>query len=952
MFCKHKQKLLLKVIILVMSAKLGIDKRLKYFMMTTEEVVDELRSNRDGLTNPEAARRLENGANILPDLKEDSWLKDVFDQLDAVVLILLLALAATVWTGASLASGWLIAAIIINIAAGFWHNYKARNLHSSLSQLIPKKATVIRSGQTKVINAHELVLGDIVQLAPGQTVPADLRIMDETSLIVDDSQLTGEVGPSRKFSHPIKTNVPLNKRHNLVLAGSQVIAGEATAIVMATGAQTELGRMASLAEMIDRKSPPVQLELKHLAVRLAQLAFLLAVALSIIAGYSQLSLNQMLAISGSFGVALVPAGLVAIAAISLALQSLRLNWKNINVRKLSSLDTLGSAKILLLDQQDFIVDGQLLPEELLVNHTEFQLQANRKESTIQIIKDGKPLTKHAQTELDLVFQTMTLTGGLHCPAAGKKLAANTTHCALLNLSSQLGYDLAKVNEQYPQLRHWPHDESRGMASTAHQFAHQNLLLVQGGPKEVLEACNKIWDQGHTRRLSQADRGRLQDYVTSKTESGCQIAALAYKKITKTKLEKAAHPSDLEEDLTLLALVSLEISLSQGVIKAMKELRAKCDWAISIISSERPQTAVALAKKAGLASLEEDKVVELGSDELYRLSDHRLRALLRTGGAVFRHINPEDKWRLVNVASHSGRRVVVTGSSVADVASLRHADVAVAASPSLTSTAARNADIVLTKPSLANLLAAATTGSRSLYNFYRTVYTTLADSASILILLAISLGLNLAWQVPMAMTIPAILLIYLGTQLLPSIGLHADKPTQAAIKRQFRNVFVPSSLRSYLGLGLISAVLGYANFILFFTRRGLSPSHIWNYSDLYFQAVTLTLVTLVFCQWINLWLARSTGLERSFGKELAANKVFSGMFALSILLLVLVVYWPALQGIVGARALSGLDWLCAVIAAALYLLARLAVRYERRRISRHHIVNLHHEIHGHGSGPKI
>lgn len=922
-------------------AKLGIDKRLKYFALPASEVVSKLHSHSDGLTNPEATRRLEqHGANQLPPLKETTVIQKLATQLNPIVLILLLACLATLSLGESLAATWLAIAAALNVALGFWHTHKARRLDKSFD-LLPKKATVWRSSVAHVIDAHKIVVGDIVQLKAGQTVPADLRLIEEEQLIIDDSHLTGETGPVRKFTHAIKIHVPLAKRHNLAFGGSHIISGEGLGVVIATGMQTELGHMASLAEAVDRKSPPVQLELNHLATRLGQLAILIGLALSLIFLRFDLSFDDVLFIASNFATALVPAGLVIIAVISLASQSLKLRRQNVIIQNLSALDTLGSTHIVLADQHELISQARLKPKQILVNKSIFEVKGTGKHKFKLLGPNGKKVAKKTVEELKLLLDGAALSGS---PGQSAVIEQDS----LLNLSnglSELGYEVPSHHEL---LHHWPHDHGRQLSSSVYRYGHRTLLFAQGDVEVVLNDCVSIWDRGHTRKITDKDRERLTDYVAEQAQLGQRVAAIAYKKASKD--ETAESPANLESGLTLLGVVSLEVSLQAGSQRALESIRAN-GHAVSLISAGQPRAALAIALQARLADSAED-VVQLSGEELYRLSDRQLSELLRRGGAIFHHINPEDKWRLVNVASHSGQRVTATGYSLADVAAIRHADVAIAASPTTSGALAQSSDIVLTKPSLASLAGALTQGQTALYNFYRAIYCTLTDSASVLVLLAASLAVLLAWHVPLALTIPLILLIYIGTQLLPLIGLHRDRPSRWQIKHQFRSVFALSSLRSYLGLGLLTGSLALANYILFFIREGLSPSYIFNHSQIYFQAVTLTFVTIVLCQWVNLWLLRSTGRSHSFSRQLLSNKLFLSLFLVSVALVLLAVYWPPMQHIVGTHSLAWLDWLCALAAAAIYSLVRLFFRYERRRHSHDHIINLHREIHGHRSGAKI
>jgi Ca2+-transporting ATPase len=413
--------------------------------------------------------------------------------------------------------------------------------------------------------------------------------------------------------------------------------------------------------------------------------------------------------------------------------------------------------------------------------------------------------------------------------------------------------------------------------------------------------------------------------------------------------------EVESKLTFLGVASMVDPLREAVPAAMTAAHG-AHVRISVITGDYPTTAKAIASQANLAAKNQDIVVVMG-EELPTMHDSQIAELVDRGGVIFSRVAPEDKLRIVEIAKHSGKVVAVTGDGINDAPALKRADIGVAMGRTGTDIAKEAAEIVLLDDSFDTLVGAIEQGRLTFANIKKAARCALTDNAGELILILISLAMNAIFHIPIAITAIQILAIDVIAEMFPITALGWDSASSRKLMhdkpRQLKDHIInAAAVREFLGYGFLSALLAYLNFLWFFDRQGLSPRYIDNGSHLYMQATILTYVTLVLCQFINLLLVRTDDSEPFFTKYLWSNKKLLIAFGISVFCILNLVYNPAIQPYVSAAALSWRDWLTAFLMAGIYLAIRLVVRIERKHYSRHAIIQLHHEVHGHGSGAKI
>jgi Ca2+-transporting ATPase len=469
--------------------------------------------------------------------------------------------------------------------------------------------------------------------------------------------------------------------------------------------------------------------------------------------------------------------------------------------------------------------------------------------------------------------------------------------------------------------------------------------VQGEAASVLNSSVKVWDAGHTRKLSAADQKRFDEFIAAQVSSGNVVVAIAYRSLTSKETPEKLTMESAERGLTLLGLVAVGHPLKHTSVIAIEAARAK-GIVVSLLSSGDPAASAALGQVLGFGK----KPVVLDDTGVGKLDNARLAEMVSGGNVIFMHLSPEQRLRLVDAAEQAGRRVLVSGLSLADLPAMRHASIG-ASSAHAPALIRAEADIVAIDNDVHALTRAHGRAVQTVEHLTESIWAALTNHSAEVWLVLIGFLQLAIWHVPLAITALQLLLCNIVLQLLPSVALGRDKSHRRFAGEDSVAQLAYHSHWSSVMLGLIAAVLIAANFLYFFVRMGLSPSYIDGNSQLYAQAATIGWAGLTICGWVNIVFTRAEKLPLFTSRQLWHNAVLTWSFILSLIVLVGLIYVPALQRFAGTGSLSITDWLTVLLAAAIYAGVRYVAHAERLH-SRHAIVQLHREIHGKHSGAKI
>ena len=927
-------------------------KQLNYYRLSAEEALEELQTQREGLSEEDARTRLQHiGRNELAIARHELPVIKFLRQFwDPMIMLLLASSLISQWLGDGRTAIVLLALVLFNTTIGFLQEYKAERVMESLEKLVVDETTVVREGETRQIAATELVLGDIVYIEEGDSVPADLRLIEESELSTNDFALTGESQPSRKFVHVISAGVPLAGRHNLAFMGTTVATGHGYGVVIATGMYTELGRIANLSQDTMPELSPLQKEMNHIAARVTEGTIILCAVLLPIAIKADLSIKDAFLFAIGIASSIIPQGLPAEINTALAQAAGKLARARALVKKLSAVETLGATSVICTDKTGTLTKNQMTVEQLTLGRTSYLVTGSGYEPDGSLLDSGKePLTREQSAELALPLVTAVFASNARVEPPDDEHAdwyciGDPTEGALMTLAAKAGLDTARLNKDYPELKEFTFDSARKRMSSIRRYGDSNQLYVfaKGAPESILEKCQELWDHGHVRPLTAKDRERILQENEQLADQAMRNLALAYRILPPQTVLKKQTIETVESGLVWLGVVSMIDPLREQVPSAMMAAR-NAHIRVSIVTGDNARTATAIAVRARLADRAEDIQVVDG-DALQALSDLQVLALARRGRVIFSRVAPEDKLRIVTLVQKAGHVVAVTGDGINDAPALKRADIGVAMGKSGTDVAKQSAEIVLLDDSFHTLVSAIQQGRTVFQNIKKGTLSCFTSNAAELVVNLASLGAMTLFHIPLALSVMEILAIDLIAELFPIAALGWDKADGDLMAERPRklhdHILNRSSVLDLLWCGLLIGGLSFANYLWFFHRAGLSAGFTPTDSDLHFKATALTYVTIVLCQLVNILERRSSrGL---FTRYQLHNKQLWFAYALSLFFVVNIIYNPLIAPYFRTGPLSFIDWLYALAAAAIFVGVREFQRYSKQH-SRKSVLSLHQEL---------
>jgi calcium-translocating P-type ATPase len=837
-----------------------------------------------GLTTREARRRLEHfGPNELSREAGPSLFKDVLAQLihPLAILLEIAAVLAYVSESAVIAAA-IVAVVLLNAVLAVWQERQAERAIEALEEYLPQHATVVRDGRRVVIAARELVPGDLLVLAEGDGISADARLTSG-SLEVDMSTLTGESVPVvREAGGPANGPPPLEAM-NRVFSGTAATAGEATAVVTATGMRTELGRVAALSQRAESEQSPLQEQVRRVAWLLAAIAVAAAAAfipLGMI--FAGLPLHDAALFGIGLLVANVPEGLLPTITLALAVGVRRLARQRALVKRLTAVETLGSTSVICTDKTGTLTQNRMSVQELwtpLHRYRAADLAAAGRDATLAAMATVLASCNNAEL-----------------PSGSASALGDPTEVALLEAAAALRAPTALAVRQEHRLREFRFNPSLKRMSTVDAGSDGPVLHVKGAPDVLLE--RSVVDAATRAEIALA----IDRYATA----GLRVIGLAERGLSQEQAG-AGDREQLEADLDFLGLVALADPPRPEVADAVKRCH-EAGIRIHVVTGDHGRTALAIAQAVGIG-MPEARVVE--GRELDEMSEDDLDALLNGHHEiVFARSAPEAKLRIADALRDLGETVAMTGDGVNDAPALRRADIGVAMGRSGTDVAREAATMILTDDNFATIVTAVEEGRRVYANirkFIVYIFAHLPPEAIPFLLFALSGG-----AIPLPLTALQILAIDLGTETLPALALGREPAEPGIMNRPPRprseGVLTGALFRrAWLFLGLISAALVTAGFFYVLLRAGWSPGdEVGSGSPLhhaYVQATTMTFLGIVACQLGTGFAARSDLASlRSIG--VFSNRFLLYGMAFEVVFAAALIYVPFLQP---AFATAALPW---------------------------------------------
>ena len=879
-------------------------------------VLEALRTSEEGLSVNEAIRRLkEDGLNALPEAKADSLVAIFLRQFRSPLIYILLAASGIVFLMHEYIDGSIILAVLLfNAIVGTIQEGKAQNTLLALKKFVETTATALRDGQELTIPDREVVRGDVLVLQEGEKIPADARIIATNNLKVDEASLTGESEPVSKTPEAIqKDALDAPEQRNMVFKGTNIVAGNGRAVVVATGQNTVIGKIAVQISTIDSEIP-LKANIRHLSRAIIIVVAVISAFLFILGLFRGQDIVTIFTTVVSLAVSIIPEGLPIVITLVLATGVWRMSKRNALIKKLQAVEALGQARVIAVDKTGTITKNELVIREVYTDSKTFKIGGVGYEPKGSVELNGKVVDAPNHPELLFTGKMAAFCANArvtYSEAEGRwRVSGDPTEAAIRVFGEKVGFMKDDLLRESPFVAELPFDYKLKYHATVYKVESKNFLTVEGAPEAVLALCTQIRRDGENKPMRKQDKEELEAVLTQMSGRGLRVVAGAVRE----QVPSALTP-DAVRGLTFVSFFGMQDALRPEVAEAMERATA-AGIKVVMITGDHKLTARATAKDAGIWK-EGDKVYT--GTEIDEMSDAELAAKLE-GVSVFARVTPEHKLRIVNAYKKRGEIIAMTGDGVNDAPPLVAADLGVAMGKIGTEVAKEAADIILLDDNFGSIVYAVEEG-RSIYKTIKKVILYLF-STSLGEVFVITGALLLGYPLPVL----AAQIIWLNfvTDGFLDVALAMEPKEEGLLSSAFKKP------NKYIVDGLMARRMVFMALPMALGTLFLFQGYFEN--DLA-KAWTISLTTLAVFQWFNAWNCRSES-KSIFQMDFFSNKFLLGATTLVIFLQILAVYTPFLQGILRTVPLSLSEWLMIISVAASIVVVEEARKYlYRKKLSR-------------------
>lgn len=879
----------------------------KFWSQPSQEVLDDLKVTREGLSNAEVEKRTEQyGKNTLTTKGKTTLLQKFIAQFkDLMIIVLMIAALISVFVGEGVDALIIFMVVILNAVFGVFQESKAEEAIDALQELSAPQAHVKRDGKVVTIKSEDIVPGDIVLLEAGDIVPADLRLTESASLKMEEAALTGESVPVIKKIDTIdEENPALGDRKNMAFMNSNVTFGRGEGVVVGTGMKTEVGRIADLINNAEETTTPLQQNLARLSKTLTVLILIIAVivfAVGMVRG--QESLINMFLTAISLAVAAIPEGLPAIVTITLALGTQRMAKRHAIIRKLPAVETLGSTDIIASDKTGTLTQNKMTVEKVFIDNQ------------LQDAGNVKPADLTANHRL---FDLMILNNDTKKTDDG--LVGDPTETALISFNDGQQYSSDDVISKLPRLTEVPFDSERKLMSTVNDLGNgKYLLTVKGAPDELLKRTTSFDVAGEVSPMDDAEIKLIQDTNHHLATKAIRVLGFAYQILDEVPTELTSEA--VEKDLIFAGLIGMIDPERPEVAQAVKEAQEAGIRPLMITGDHR-DTAGAIAKRLGMITDEEMNTAVITGAELDSMSDDELAKRVNQY-SVYARVAPEHKVRIVNAWQKKGKIVAMTGDGVNDAPSLKQADIGVAMGITGTEVSKGASDMILADDNFSTIVVAVEEGRKVFANIQKAIqYLLSANLGEVLTLFVMTM---MGWQI---LAPVHILWINLVTDTFPAIALGLEPAEKNSMQQKPRGKsasFLSGGVSSniiYQGLleGAITLFV-YAMALAFPVHSGSQLVHA--------DALTMAFATLGLIQLFHAFNSKSIH-GSIFSATTLKNKFFNWSIVISFALLALTIIVPGLNDIFHVSHLDGFQWLIVLASSVSMVVIVEIVKFVQRK----------------------
>ena len=840
------------------------------------QIFKELKTSYKGLNENEVKQRLEKyGKNTLKEKKKESIFIKFIKQFNDFMIITLI-IAAIISAVVSKMNGEsdyidsiiIIAIVIFNAIMGLVQEQKAEKSIEALRKMTAPVAKVIRNGKVQEVKASEVVPGDIVILETGNYVPADCRLIKSYNLKIEESSLTGETVPSEKEADKVLNNdIAVADMKNMAFATTIVVNGHAEAVVVDTGMNTKVGKIAGMIIEDEAPETPIQKKLGEVGKTLAIVCIVICILIFVIGIFKKIPIIEMFMTSVGLAVAAIPEGLPAIVTIMLSIGVTKMAKKNSIIRKLPAVETLGSSTVICSDKTGTLTQNKM---------------------TVTTIKDCDGTSRNKKMILELATMC-TDTTEEHINGT-KEAKGEPTEVAITNAALLNGISKSYLYEQMPRINELPFDSTRKMMTTIHKIGNKYRIITKGAPDVLIRKCIKYYKNGQILPVFEIEELiKLQNQEMA--QRALRVIAVAYKDVdTMPNLNSAEN---VENNLVFCGLIGMIDPPREGVKEAVSTCR-KAGIKTVMITGDHLQTAKAIAKELGILRKND---LAIDGQTLEKMSKDELEKNIKKY-SVFARVSPEHKVRIVKAFQVTGGVVAMTGDGVNDAPALKNADIGIAMGKGGTDVAKNAADMVLTDDNFVTIVEAIKQGRNIFDNIKKAIHFLIATNIGEIV--TIFLGLILGMKSPLLAI--QLLWVNLVTDSLPAIALGLEKPEKNIMEKMPRNpkksIFAGGLWSKIIIEGLMIGTLTLVAFSIGNKFWGLEIGR------------TMAFVAIGLIELVHSLNIKST--ESIFKCGLFENKFLIGAVILGTLMQIIVVIIPKLAEIFSLKPLNIEQWLITII----------------------------------------
>ena len=845
---------------------------------SVEEIAKNLKTNINiGLSDDEAQKRFERyGPNNLKEKKKESIFVKFIKQFNDFMIITLI-IAAIISAVVSKLNGEadyidsiiIVAIVVFNAIMGLVQEQKAEKSLEALKKMSAPNAKVRRNGRVQEIDATMVVPGDVVILEAGNYVPADCRLINSFNLKIEESALTGETIPSLKDSSKIlKENTAMGDLCNMVFATTIVVNGHGEAIVVETGMNTRVGKIAGM--IIEDESPetPIQKKLAEVGKILAIACIIICVLIFVIGIFKKIPIIEMFMTSVGLAVAAIPEGLPAIVTIMLSIGVTKMAKKNSIIRKLPAVETLGSSSVICSDKTGTLTQNKMTVTE--IRNCFGRANSNERKFILEL---GTMCTDTTEERIN-----------------GKLgFVGEATEVAISNAAMEEGVSKSFLYDEMKRINDIPFDSKRKMMTTIHKYGNGYRIITKGAPDVLLKRCSNCYSGGQIVPIF-SKKDDINEQNNQMAEKALRVIAVAYKDV-----EKLPEMQDVEKDLIFCGLIGMIDPPREGVKEAVRTCR-RAGIKTVMITGDHLQTAKAIAKELGILKRGD---LAIDGETLERMSQHELEQNIMDY-SVFARVSPEHKVRIVKAFQSTGAVVAMTGDGVNDAPALKNADIGIAMGKGGTDVAKNAADMILLDDNFVTIVEAVKQGRNIYDNIKKAIHFLISTNIGEIV--TIFFGLVLGIKSPLLAI--QLLWINLVTDSLPAIALGLEKEEENIMSRLPRN-----PKKNLFADGLWWKIMIEGAMLGMFTLLAFSIGN-----RLYSVEVgrTMAFLTLGILELVHSFNIKSE--ESIFKIGIFENKYLIGALVLGVILQVIVVVVSPLAQVFSLVPLTGIQWLYTVLIA--------------------------------------